>query len=311
MLLLEGDVGPVQLIAGSFGQDVQRKLVDGLRALHLLLPLLELRKLDVELLVKLIAQHLDSLLVARTRAAHIVVLLLELAEAEEGLLCWAATNISLHDAAPLVNLATPLFELAVLQPRAVLGLPLHPALVYGPRPGIICQELLHVRVFVPELVHPGQQLRDPVEEIAGMVYKLVLHLHLEVFQPNADILVLHMQGPFEDGPSPAKLLLRRLPLRILGPSANILPLPTDDVFKLLPLADAIHLQLVLVDDTLPRWLCILLLSVHRLAEELFGRDLLGVGSLVTNHGLLAHARGVLWPPAAALRLLANLRHGSQ
>ena len=48
MLLLEGDVGAIEVVAGALGQDVQGQLEDRLGPFHLPLPLLELRELDVE-----------------------------------------------------------------------------------------------------------------------------------------------------------------------------------------------------------------------------------------------------------------------
>mmetsp|Transcript_25576 Transcript_25576/g.73867 ORF Transcript_25576/g.73867 Transcript_25576/m.73867 type:complete len:495 (-) Transcript_25576:105-1589(-) len=311
VLLLEGHVRAVQLVAGSFRKDVERKLVDRLRTLHLLLPLLELGKPDVELLIKLLAEHFHALFVARASPVHVAVLLLELAEPQEGLLRRAAAHVALHDPPALVDLAAPLLELAVLEPGRVLGLPLHPALVDRPRTCVVPEQLFHVRILVPELVHPRQQLRDAVEEVPRVVHELVLHLHLQVLEPDADVLVLHVQRPLEDGPRAAEFLLGRLPLGVLCPGANVLSLAPDDVLELLPLPDSVHLQLVLVDDALPWRLGLILLAVHGLAQELLRRDLLRVGGLVPDHGLLPHSCGVLRAAAALALALAEALHGAR
>mmetsp|Transcript_90523 Transcript_90523/g.235746 ORF Transcript_90523/g.235746 Transcript_90523/m.235746 type:complete len:371 (+) Transcript_90523:1055-2167(+) len=264
VLLLEGDIGTIKLVAGSLGKHVQGQLVDRLGTLHLLLALLELRELHVELLIKLAPEKLNALLEARTRAVDVAVLFLELGEALERHLRRVHVDVVLHHLPPLLDLLAPLLELDVLHPRVVFGLPLHPALKDGPRPSVVAEQLLHVGVLVPELVHPGQELADPVEQVPRVVHEFVLHLHLQILQPQADILVLYVERALEDGAGPAELLLGRLPLRVLDPGPYVLALPPDLVFELLPLADLVHLQLVLVGDALPRGFGVLLLAVHGL-----------------------------------------------
>jgi len=193
-------------------------------------------------------------------------LFLELGEALERQLRGVDVDIVFHDRPPFLALLAPFLEFDVLHPRVVFGLPLHPAVKDSPRPCIVAEKLLHVCILVPELVHPGQELANPVEQVPRVVHEFVLHLHLQIFQPQADILVLYVERALEDRAGPAKLLLRGLPLRVLDPGPYVLALPPDFVLELLPLADLVHLQLVLIGNTLLRRLGVLLLAVHGLPK---------------------------------------------
>ena len=105
--------------------------------------------------------------------------------------------------------------LDVRGPAMVIGLPLHPALKDLPGPWHIAQHFLHVDVFVPKLIHSGQNLHGPVPDVAGMVDEAVPHLHLRILQPHGRICVGDFQGPLPDRARAPEVLLALLPLCIL------------------------------------------------------------------------------------------------
>ena len=118
----------------------------------------------------------------------------------------------------------------------VVGLESHPALKNLAGASHIAQHLLHVDVFVPELVYARQQADRTIPHVARMVDKAVPHLHLCILQPHLrepaleldpkkkwpELLHTHrgvgicnLQGALPDGARPTKVLLRLLPLCIL------------------------------------------------------------------------------------------------
>jgi hypothetical protein len=73
-------------------------------------------------------------------------------------------------------------------------------------------ELLHVRVFQPELRGTREDGDRPVPDVPGVVHLLVAHLHLGVLQPNGHIPVVNVQTALEHRASALQLANGLLPL---------------------------------------------------------------------------------------------------
>lgn len=97
----------------------------------------------------------------------------------------------------------------------MVWLPLHPALKNLPGSWDVAQHLLHVDVFVPQLINSGQDLDCPVPDVAGMIDEAMPHLHLGIFKPDGGICVSYFQRPLPDWPGPSEILLPLFPLCIL------------------------------------------------------------------------------------------------
>ncbi|KAG4921555.1 hypothetical protein JHK84_050425 [Glycine max] len=68
----------------------------------------------------------------------------------------------------------------------------------------------------------GEEKRHgAVPDVPCVVYELVLHLHLSVFEPQGVVLVIHLQRSLPDGTRAFEVLLRFLPLRVLDPDADV------------------------------------------------------------------------------------------
>lgn len=89
-------------------------------------------------------------------------------------------------------------NLNVCSPAMVVRFPFHPPLKDLAGPRNVSQDLLHMDVFVPELIHPWQDLNSSIPHISGVIDEAVPHLHLSIFEPDRRVGMSNFQCPLPD-----------------------------------------------------------------------------------------------------------------
>ena len=79
----------------------------------------------------------------------------------------------------------------------------------------IAQHLFHVGVLVPKFVDARQQRDCTVPDVAGVIHKLVFHLHVGVTDKDARVVCVDIQGSLEHRAGSVEVMVRRFPLGIL------------------------------------------------------------------------------------------------
>ena len=236
VLFLMNCISLIKLLTRVFGQLLQSVLINRSRSLMLFLVLLKSGKSHIQLLIHiLIAQKLNRSFEDLSRGLNPVAMLLESRIADP------IFRLRMNAYQPLVDVPSPVnffiaqLEFNVRVPRLLIWLPFHPALEDLPAARDVSQHLLHVRVFVPELVGTRQNGGCAVEQVSSVVYLLVSHLHLGVLEPDGYGAVVHVQRAFPNGASADDLLLRLFPLGVFDPVGQVETVAADVVFELAPL----------------------------------------------------------------------------
>ncbi|KAF7813669.1 hypothetical protein G2W53_034645 [Senna tora] len=122
-------------------------------------------------------------------------------------------HLELGVAYPRINLRVPLYKsfeypssslnflisdlkLDERHPSLLIGHPIHPPLENLPRASHIPKHLLHVNVFVPQLIDSRQKSNRPIPNVPRTVDEPVLHLCLGVLEPER--VILPIVGEFID-----------------------------------------------------------------------------------------------------------------
>ncbi|KAB2627999.1 crooked neck-like protein 1 [Pyrus ussuriensis x Pyrus communis] len=167
----------------------------------------------------------------------------------------------------------PKLKLDESDPALLVRHPIHPPPKYFPSPSHIPYHLLHVNIFVPELIHPRQELHSTLPHIPRMVDHLILHLHRGILDPDGVVSIIYLKLPLPNRACTVQFLLGLLPPSILDPDAGILLLAPDLVLESLAHSEAKISKLGSVIYLLLGRTDFPLLTLTRLAEELLCGDL--------------------------------------
>ena len=183
------------------------------------------RKLEkVTLCQCLLTELLQSSLKEKSTSISISALFLKLCGLQVRFNFWMSINQLFKHSSAVLLLPKSLFKSQIGIKCLLSWSPGHPTLEDIPRPLIVSQDLLHVGILVPELIDPGMQLASAFPHVSSMIDEFVSHLHLGVFQPQADVLVVSLDGPFKNGPRSPKLLEFSFPEGVFYPVSSELHL---------------------------------------------------------------------------------------
>ena len=115
-----------------------------------------------------------------------------------------------------------------------------------------------------------------------MVNIPVLHLGLDVPDPQHDGSRIDIESALEDGAGALEFLLLEFPLGVTHPVVHIYPVPADIVFELFPLPALEFMQLLQICEALGGRLQTLFLTIDSFTKELLGGDLNRRGGLVLD-----------------------------
>lgn len=111
---------------------------------------------------------------------------------------WIYIYVLFKNLSAVVKLTLPLFKLQISVPSLLLGFPSHPFFEYSPNILSLSKHLLHVSVFVPELINSRQVFACPFPHISCMVDELVPHFHLCVLEPRLNMFKVYINGPLKN-----------------------------------------------------------------------------------------------------------------
>lgn len=243
--------------------------VQNLGSFVLSLSYLELGELDEELLVegslaKLSERSLE------VKPGFVVAALVLFKVCRLNIAGWQRICIdeAFQNTSALLNLTLSLLKLQEGVPGILSWLPGHPVFKDSSSALHLTQHLLHQRILVPKLVNTWHVLAGPFPDITRRVDKLVAHLHLSVLEPEGHMLKVHCYCALEDRSCPDKFTYASFPLCIFQPRAHMVFLHSQRVFKVLPHAIFVVIELIRVGNSHACWAVLVQLVLNRFTDKL-------------------------------------------